>query len=44
VIGLYSRNGTFFEPYLPYLPEINVNDFLGNLHNIKIIKPRNNIN
>ena len=27
VIGLYSRNGTFFEPYLPYIPEINFNDF-----------------
>ena len=44
VIGLYSRNGTFFEPYFPYLPEINSNDFLGNLLNIKIINPRNNIN
>ena len=44
VIGLYSRNGTFFEPYLPYVPEINFNDFIGNLFNMKIINPRNNIN
>ena len=44
VIGLYSRNGTFFEPYLPYLPEINFNDFLRNLHNIKIVNPKNNNN
>ena len=44
VIGLYSRNGTFFEPYLPYVPEINFNDFLRNLFNMKIINPRNNIN
>ena len=43
VIGLYSRNGTFFEPYFPYLPEINFNDFLRNIFNIKIISPRNNI-
>ena len=42
MIGLYSRKGTFFEPYLPYLLEINFNDFLGNLFNIKIINPRNN--
>ena len=41
VIGLYSRNGTFFEPYLPYFPELNFNDFLRNLDNIKIIKPSN---
>ena len=39
VIGLYSRNGTFFEPYLPYFPEINFNDFFGNFFNIKIVKP-----
>ena len=44
VIGLYSRNGTFFEPFLPYVPEINFNDFIGNLFNMKIINPRNNIN
>ena len=31
VIGLYSRNGTFYKPYLPYLPEINFIDFFGNL-------------
>ena len=39
VIGLYSRNGTFFEPYLPYIPEINFNDFFGNFFNITIINP-----
>ena len=39
IIGLYSRNGTFFEPYLPYIPEINFNDFFGNIFNIKIINP-----
>jgi hypothetical protein len=41
VIGLYSRNGTFFEPYFPYLPEINSNDFFRNLFNMKIINPKN---
>ena len=44
VIGLYSRNGTFFEPYLPFTPELNSNDFFRNLFNIKIINPRKNIN
>ena len=39
VIGLYSRNGTFIEPYLPYIPEINFNDFFGNFINITIINP-----
>ena len=39
VIGLYSRHGTFFEPYLPYIPEINFNDFFGNFFNITIINP-----
>ena len=39
VIGLYSRNGTFFEPYLPYIPEINFNDFFGNFIKITIINP-----
>lgn len=43
VIGLYSRNGTFFEPYLPYIPELNFNDFLGNLYKFKIIKPKSEI-
>ncbi len=42
VIGLYSRNGTFFEPYLPYLPEINFKDFFSNLLNIKIVNPITN--
>ena len=44
VIGLYSRNGTFFEPYLPYVPEINFYDFFGNFFNVKIINPRKNFN
>tara|TARA_Y100001978_G_C23609031_1_gene392607 strand:+ start:134 stop:856 length:723 start_codon:yes stop_codon:yes gene_type:complete len=44
VIGLYSRNGTFFKPYLPFIPELNFNDFFKNLFNLKIIKQRNNIN
>jgi len=39
VIGLYSMHGTFFEPYLPYIPEINFNDFFGNFINITIINP-----
>ena len=39
VIGLYSRNGTFFEPYIPYVPELNFGDFFGNLFNMKIINP-----
>ena len=41
VIGLYSRNGTFFEPYLPYVPEINFKDFFSNFFQIKIINPIN---
>ena len=44
VIGLYSRNGTFFEPYLPYIPEINFKDFFSNFSEIKIINPvKNNV-
>ncbi len=39
IIGLYSRNGTYFQPYLPFVPEINFTDFLGNLNNIKIVNP-----
>ena len=39
VIGLYSRNGNFFEPYIPYIPEINIFDFFSNIFNIKIITP-----
>ncbi len=39
IIGLYSRNGTFFEPYLPFIPEINIVDFFSNLKDIKIINP-----
>ena len=38
-IGLYSRNGTFFKPYLPYIPEINFGDFFKNIYQLKIIKP-----
>ena len=36
IIGLYSRNGTFFEPYIPYVPEINFYDFIRNIHKIGI--------
>tara|TARA_B100001248_G_C27253735_1_gene395042 strand:+ start:91 stop:810 length:720 start_codon:yes stop_codon:yes gene_type:complete len=43
VIGLYSRNGTFFKPYLPFVPELNFNDFFGNLFDLKIINPGINI-
>ncbi len=32
IIGLYSRNGKFFRPYMPYLPEINFSDFLYNFN------------
>ena len=38
-IGLYSRNGKFFEPYLPYVPEINFGYFFKNIYKIKITKP-----
>ncbi len=43
IIGLYSRNGTFLKPYLPFIPELNFSDFLGNLFNLKIINPRINL-
>lgn len=39
IVELYSRNGTFFEPYIPYLPEINIINFFKNIPNIKISKP-----
>ena len=39
VIGLYSRNGTFFEPYLPFIPELNFKDFSSNFFQIKIVNP-----
>ena len=38
IVGLYSRHGTFFKPYLPGLPELNFNDFFSNLNKIKIVK------
>lgn len=38
IIGLYSRNGTFFKPYIPYLPEINFYDFISNIPKIGIVK------
>ena len=38
VIGLYTRNGTYYRPYLPFFPEVNYKDFIANLNNIKIIK------
>jgi len=37
IVGLYSRHGTFFKPYLPGLPELNFNDLLRNFNKIKII-------
>ena len=40
IIGLYSRNGTFLEPYLPFVPEINIIDFFGNLLEIAIVNPK----
>ena len=43
IIGFYSRNGTFFEPYLPYIPEVNFNDFFGNFFNIEIINSKSNL-
>ena len=43
VIGLYSRNGTFFEPYLTFIPEINFKDFFSNFFKIKIITPLDRI-
>jgi len=36
IIGLYSRHGTFFKPYLPGFPEFNFVDFFNNLNKIKI--------
>lgn len=38
IVGLYSRHGTFFKPYLPGLPELNFNEFFSNINKIKIIK------
>ena len=38
LIGLYSRKGNYYEPYLPLMPEINFKDFMMNFNiNIKII-------
>ena len=37
IIGLYSRHGTFFKPYLPGFPEINFYDLFHNFNKIKII-------
>ena len=39
IVGLYSRNGTFFKPYLPYFPEINYMDFLLNIKSLSISNP-----
>ncbi len=38
IVGLYSRHGTFFKPYLPGFPELNFNDFFSYLNKIKVIK------
>ena len=40
IIGLYSRNGTFIKPYLPFFPELNYVDFFRNISSIKIIYPK----
>ncbi len=37
IIGLYSRHGTFFEPYIKFIPEINLIDFFRNFEKIGII-------
>ena len=45
ITGLYSRNGKFFKPYLPYIPELNIKDFFRYIRNIENLKPEdNNIN
>ena len=40
LIGLYSRNGTFFKPYLPFVPEINFYDFFSNIPKIEIVSEK----
>ncbi len=42
IIGLYSRNGKFFKPYLPYFPELNIKDFFRYITNIENLKQENN--
>ena len=37
IIGLYSRNGKFFKPYIQFLPEIEFIDFFKNISSIKIL-------
>ena len=37
IIGMYSRNGKFFKPYIPFLPEIEFVDFFKNVSSIKIL-------
>ena len=37
IIGIYSRNGKFFKPYIPFLPEIEFVDFFKNVSSIKIL-------
>ena len=40
IVGIYSRNGKFFKPYLPFFPEINFGDFVYNLHTMKFVFPK----
>ena len=40
IIGMYSRNGTFFKPYLPNIPEVNIFDFLSNINKLVISFPK----
>ena len=44
IIGLYSRNGKFFKPHLPYFPELNIKDFFRYITNIENIKQEENLN
>ena len=39
IIGLYSRNGKFFKPYIPYFPELNIKDFFRYITHIENLKP-----
>ena len=39
IVGLYSRNGKFFQPYLPYFPELNIKDFIRYITSIENVKP-----
>lgn len=38
IIGLYTRNGTYYKPYLPFFPEVNYIDLILNLNKVQISK------